>query len=198
MRHGAAGVHSGPVHSGAARCTAARVRSGPVHQRPGPQRHRYRPRLAAAPVTAPRGAPTARGKRTFEIREVVRRWAPALITLSERPYWICLYDSPAGSDAPAAPPLEFWVGVGFDDWHPREGCLVIIAVMSTTSIAGGASPAQQRLVCAVSEDGQAYAATTSATKDRLVAGVPHSGRLLDAIRSKFGLPPGPPAPTTWK
>ena len=127
----------------------------------------------------------------FEIREVVRRWAPALITLSERPYWICLYDSPAGSDAPDTPPLEFWVGVGFDDWYPREGCLVIIAVMSATSIAGGASPAQQRLVCAVSEDGQAYAATTSATKDRLVAGVPHSGRLLDAIRSKFGLPPGP-------
>ena len=136
------------------------------------------------------GAPCC-WRATFEIREVVRRWAPALITLSERPYWICLYDSPAGSDAPAAPPLEFWVGVGFDDWHPREGCLVIIAVMSTTSIAGGTSPAQQRLVSAVSEDGQAYAATTSATKDRLVAGVPHSGRLLDAIRSKFGLPPGP-------
>ncbi len=63
--------------------------------------------------------------------------------------------------------------------------------MSATSIAGGGPPARQRLLCAVSENGQVYAAITSATKNRLVVGVPHSGHLLDAIRSKFGLPPGP-------
>ena len=123
-----------------------------------------------------------------EIREMVRRWGPELVNLLEKPYWICLYGSPT---EPGAHTLEFWVGVGFDDWHPRPGCLAIIAVLSATSVLDGASPARQRLVCGVAESGAAYAVMTLTDNGRLIEGVPSGGRLLDAIRSKFGLPPGP-------
>jgi len=125
-----------------------------------------------------------------DICEMVRWWGPELVTVTEKPYWICLYSSPA---APGAYTLEVWTGVGFDHWHPKSGCFAIIAVLSATSIITGARPARQRLVCGVAQSGQAYALMTRACSGRLIGGIPHGGHLLDAIRSKFGLPPGRPS-----
>ncbi len=49
------------------------------------------------------------------------------------------------------------------------------------------------MVCAVSREGEAYYTMVLSAGRRVAAGEPHSGRLLDSIRSKFGLPPGPPS-----
>jgi hypothetical protein len=126
----------------------------------------------------------------YDIRQMVREWGPALIALLETHYWICLYDGPAERDAS---PIEFWVGAGFDEWQPKQGCMAIIVVLSASSVVDRASPTRQRLVCGVSRSGEAYAVISSPTGGQLIEGVPHNGRLLDAIRSKLGLPPGPPA-----
>jgi len=123
-----------------------------------------------------------------QIRELVRRLAPALIDVLEKPHWVPIYDVPG---KPGLPLLEFWIGAAFDDWYPREDCVAILAVMSATSITRGGRPVRRRLVCGCSDNGEAYALMTVPGGSELIEGTPHSGLLLDIIRSKFGLPPGP-------
>ncbi|MGH9104958.1 MAG: hypothetical protein ACRDZX_03815, partial [Acidimicrobiales bacterium] len=51
-------------------------------------------------------------------------------------------------------------------------------------------PRSGHVICAVAEDGVAYAVLVGAD-GRNLEGTPSSGRLLDLVRSKFGMPAGP-------
>ncbi len=128
--------------------------------------------------------------------------APTLLALLDRPYWVSVSHPPAGPEVPGpGPALEFWVGP-FEYWYPDKDCMAIFAVMPASAFTAcppsALSPwkrAQDKrpLLCAVSREGEAYCAM-GPDGGYLVEGTPHSGRLLDVLRSKLGLPPVPPSP----
>jgi hypothetical protein len=138
-----------------------------------------------------------------DFQQLAQDLAPVLVTLTDEPYWACLCGPPAGPEnTPNEPVFEFWVGAGFDDWFPEDDCTAIFAVMTATACTGPLPPSrgrrsrawkQGRMVCAVSREGEAYCTLVLAEGRRVAEGEPHSGRLLDSIRSKFGLAPGPPS-----
>jgi hypothetical protein len=129
------------------------------------------------------------------------RLAPTLLALMDRPYWVSACHPPARPEVPQPEPvLEFWVGP-FGNWYPNEDCMAVFAVMPATAFTACPAPALSRwqsaqdkgpLLCAVSREGEAYCAMEP-DGGRLVQGTPHSGRILDLLRSKFGLPPGCPS-----
>jgi len=136
-----------------------------------------------------------------DLRQLTRRLAPVFLNLLSDPYWVCLCEPPAtpGTTTPPERALEFWTGGSFDDWYPEPDCAAIFAVLSGTVFAGRLPllarrrrPGSQRvhLVCAVSRNGEAYAAVAIPTGRGFVEGTPNGGRLLDALLSKFGYPPG--------
>jgi hypothetical protein len=114
--------------------------------------------------------------------------------------------------------LEVWAGGAFDSWYPPELPAAIMAVLPTsglrlrggpgpvahyappalrhrhrrspTSNGPGRGPIIDNLICAVSEEGEAYAVLSS-SEGMQTHGVPTGGRLLDLIRAKLFLPPGP-------
>lgn len=140
---------------------------------------------------------------------MVENYAPMLAAACVRPYWVCVY----GSLGAAEPELELWTG-RFDAWEPEEWPAAIVAVTpSTVSVAcapgrgdrrrsrrrrGPARGGRRRraravLICAVGEDGDAYAMVIWAT-GRQVSGVPSAGHLLDMMRQKLLLSPGRSSP----
>ena len=138
-----------------------------------------------------------------EFQQLAHRLGPVLVALTDEPYWVCLCAPPAGAEeAPNEPVFEFWLGAGFDEWFPDEDCTAIFAVTAATVCTGPVRRPphrrnhgwkEGRMVCAVSREGEAYCTLVLQVGQRLAEGEPHSGRLLDSIRSKFGLPPGPPS-----
>jgi hypothetical protein len=114
--------------------------------------------------------------------------------------------------------LEVWAGGAFDSWYPPELPAAIMAVIPASALslpaAAGPSPhytppplrhgyrrgrmsngpgrgtTTGNVICAVSEEGEAYAVVSSSA-GRQAHGVPTRGRLLDLIRAKLFLPPGP-------
>jgi hypothetical protein len=146
-----------------------------------------------------------------EIREMTWRLAPTLVAVREGPFWVCLVEPPPppameetpGGSRPEAQ-LEFWIGGAFEHWFPNDDCAAIFTVMSGT-VSGSpiarrpgrrarASWLTARFVCGLSEKGEAYSVVTLATGEGYVEGTPVRGYLLDAMRSKFGYPPGPESP----
>jgi hypothetical protein len=135
--------------------------------------------------------------------QLARRLAPTLLAVGDGPYWVSLCHPPAGPDVPRPEPVvEIRVGPGFDCWHPSEDCMAIFAVAPATALAGRPPSGRSRkqsgrmrglLVCGVSRQGEAYCAMAPAGRP-YVEGLPRGGRLLDDLRAKFGLPPGPPSP----
>ena len=150
-----------------------------------------------------------------DFQQLARRLAPVLVALMDEPFWVSLCRAtPDCSAGPDEPVLDFWVGEGFGDWCPQEDCSAIIAVTPATAFAvrvpAAARPRPRyrssvrrkpahrrgelaRLVCAVSAEGETYAAL-KLPDGPLAQGEPEGGRLLDLLLAKFGLPPGPPCP----
>ena len=142
-----------------------------------------------------------------DVQQMTHLLAPTLVTMMEEPFWVSVSRPTPAGEAPAAEPLlDFWSGPGFENWYPDLDCEAIIAVTPATTFAvtvPAASPAwrpprrKEKLacaICAVSAEGQAYAALVLPGGRQLAEGVPASGRLLDIMLGKFGLPPGPPCP----
>ncbi len=142
------------------------------------------------------------------LKELISNCAPMFVAACGRPYWVCVYDPPEASE----PSMEFWV-VAFDDWYPEEWPVAIIGVLPATSLArfepeggrratrrgrrrrrGRSTQRRQRgnILCGVSEDGDAYAMFVP-TVGPPICGTPTEGRLLDLLRTKLLLPPGPPS-----
>lgn len=147
-----------------------------------------------------------------DIREIVELFAPKFVDLWDQPFWVCLLHVPPGADLEVEPCWEFWVGTGFESWYPRDDCYAIFVVASATAFLpevrrhrggrGGRGRgrvahdrSRGRFVCAVTDTGEAYAVLIGTGGTR-IRGVPTGGRLVDALRSKFGLPPGPATGTT--
>jgi hypothetical protein len=146
-----------------------------------------------------------------EIREMTRRLAPTLAAVQGGFFWVCLVEPPLPPATAETPErsrpeaqLEFWRGGVFEHWSPGEDCAAIFTVTSGT--VSGSPIARRprrrprtswltgRFVCGVSEKGDAYSVATLSTGERCVEGTPVGGYLLDAMRSKFGYPPGPESP----
>jgi hypothetical protein len=111
--------------------------------------------------------------------------------------------------------VDLWTGPAFLSWWPPEAPQALVTALPVVGIdpplpggtggrprrrgrtrrprAGGrvmAKPAKGTITCAVSEDGDAYAVVKMADGAEIY-GVPTSGRVLDLVRSKLMLPPGP-------
>jgi hypothetical protein len=142
-----------------------------------------------------------------DVQQMTQLLAPFLVTMMEEPFWVSVCRPTPVCDGPAAEPLlDFWSGPGFENWSPDLGCEAIIAVTPATTFAvtvpaasRSRRPARTKVkpacaICAVSAEGEAYAALVLPGGRQLAEGVPASGRLLDIMLDKFGLPPGPPCP----
>ncbi len=142
-----------------------------------------------------------------DFQQMARVLAPVLVTLMGEPFWVGVFRPALDVAAdPAGPALDFWVGPGFENWRPNDDYVAIIAVTTARAFAvptlcaplrsKPARPRRRRarVVCAVSAEGEAYAALVLARGQLLVEGEPQGGRMLDSILAKFGLPPGPPCP----
>ena len=144
------------------------------------------------------------------VDEIVRGCGLDFAALCDCPYWVCVDEEPSGPQDPTAEPyMEYGTG-SFADWYPERQPKVIVAVVPATAFGEPASSSRRTrhrhraygptkplakrgcLVCGVAADGDAYAMMVSAGRV-LIEGAPSSGRLLDVIRSKFQLPPGPPS-----
>jgi hypothetical protein len=137
-----------------------------------------------------------------DFQQMARRLAPLLVTITEGPFWVSVCRPP---ESPGAPPaeavVEFWLGPGFDDWYPGNHCIAIFAVVPGRASGGSLPPVLRDtglargpgcLVYGVSDEGEAYAAT-GVPAGPLVELEVRGGRLFDVMRTKFGLPPGPPS-----
>jgi hypothetical protein len=131
----------------------------------------------------------------------------------------CVADEDGGDEWDADPSDDFcvdlWTGSAFLSWWPPEAPQALVTALPVAGIdppllsgnggrprhrgrgrrpgAGGRlmpKPARGTIFCAVSEDGDAYAVVKLANGAE-VYGVPTSGRVLDLVRSKLMLPPGP-------
>jgi hypothetical protein len=142
-----------------------------------------------------------------DFQQMARVLAPVLVTLMAEPFWVGVFRPGLDVTAdPAGPALDVWVGRGFENWRPNEDYAAIIAVTTarafvvpTLCSSRRSKPARPRrrparVVCAVSAEGEAYAALVLARGQLLVEGEPQGGRMLDSLLAKFGLPPGPPCP----
>ena len=142
-----------------------------------------------------------------DFQQMARVLAPVLVTLMGEPFWVGVVRPALDVAAdPAGPALDFWEGPGFENWRPNDDYVAIIAVTTARAFAvptlcapHRSKPARPRrrrarVVCAVSAEGEAYAALVLARGQLLVEGEPQGGRMLDSILAKFGLPPGPPCP----
>jgi hypothetical protein len=157
------------------------------------------------------------------VKEIVESYEPALLAICAAPYWACLYYDPGQVVDPATDVrAEFWFRHAFDDWYPDDWPNAIVAVVPATALNPPGQPGHYPrtvghrrrpgvggrartapwllrrrglLICAVAASGDAHA-VLQLTDGRRVAGPPSSGCLLDAIRAKFGLPPGPVSPYT--
>lgn len=138
-----------------------------------------------------------------DFQQMAGRLAPVLVTVTEAPYWVSIIRPATGPGRPPVEALvEFWLGPSFDDWFPPEDCIAILGVVPGRAsgeplpplLRGGAQAGGGGcLVYGVSREGEVYAGIAAATGQPMVELEVRAGRLLDALRSKFGLPPGPPS-----
>lgn len=152
----------------------------------------------------------------ISLKEMVQGYAPALLSLGTHPYWACVY-APEGAGRLEDLSLEIWQGPNFLDWQAEHWPTAIIAVLPATGfrqsidqLAPGPRHAHDRhhagrsdevtgptvtagqILCAVHEDGDAYAIWLPAS-GRKSEGTPSAGYLLDLVRSKLLLPPCGPS-----
>jgi hypothetical protein len=140
-----------------------------------------------------------------DFQQMAQLLAPILVTMMDEPFWVSVCrPTPVCEAPPAEPILDFWSGPGFETWFPDLECDAIIAVTPATAFAAGVPsarvsrrPARKKgkvacVICAVSAEGEAYAALVLPDGRQLAEGVPEGGHLLDLMLAKFGLPPGPP------
>jgi hypothetical protein len=88
-----------------------------------------------------------------DFQQLAQRLTPILVTLMEAPFWVSVCRQPPGCEPPARPVLEFWAGLGFDHWGPRDDCVAIIVVVPATAVAGPAAPARQQAFSSTGEAG---------------------------------------------
>ena len=144
------------------------------------------------------------------LRDLLTSCAPTFATMCDEPYWACAYWAPHPTDPVQDVRFEFWLDQPFASWFPVDWPNAIITATPATALSrndcagtgrdrrrwrpGPRTLAGQcRLLCAVDDDGDAYA-VLAFSDGRRVQGQPAGGLLLDAIRAKFFLPPGPASP----
>jgi hypothetical protein len=138
-----------------------------------------------------------------DFKQMARRLAPILTAVTEEPYWASVRRLPSGpSDPPDQAVVEFWFGPGFNEWYPEDHCMAIFVVTAGRACGNRLPPALRRtqrdretrcVVYGVSAEGEPYAAMAPSPGCPLLELEVRNGRRLDAVRSKFGLPPGPPS-----
>jgi hypothetical protein len=139
-----------------------------------------------------------------DFQQMARRLAPVLVAIDEERYWVSVRHPPSGpGDPPAEASVEFWFGPGFTNWYPEDDCIAIFVVTPGGPCDGelppvlrraGQDPVMRCLVYGISAEGEANAAIAMSVGEPLVELEVRGGRRLDAVRSKFGLPPGAPSP----
>ena len=138
-----------------------------------------------------------------EFQEMARQLAPVLLSITEASFFVSVCRPPARpGDPPAEAVVEFWLGLGLEDWDAGEDCIAVFVVVPGGAAGDRLPPLLQRadragclrcLVYGSSREGEPFAAMSISVGEPVVELDARAGRGLDAIRSKFGLPPGLPS-----